>query len=91
MARCEIAFPLELDADYPCRGRDANGKETHFNDLLSVGEIVASVMVGDDLFGPYGRVVERDGGLWVDAAPDYDEKLRTEQLAALSDSEQGED
>lgn len=71
MARCEIAFPFKLDDDYPCRGEDANGKEIHFDDLLFEGEIVSSVTVGDDHFGPYGRVVRRDDGLWIEDAPDY--------------------
>lgn len=62
----EFTLPLELDADYPCRGRDANGKEIHFDDLLAVGEEVGTVKVGDDVFGPMGIVVERDGGLFID-------------------------
>lgn len=85
----EIAFPLKLDDDYPCCGEDANGREFHFNDLLTVGEIVGARMVGDDVFGPWGRVTRKSDGLWIEAAPDH-MTAAEKQLAANQGDHDGE-
>jgi hypothetical protein len=64
-----MEYPVKLDADYPCRGVDARGQGIHFEDLLSPGQVVGQPVPGDPLnaFPPLGVVVERDGGLWIDA------------------------
>lgn len=85
----EIAFPLKLDDEYPCRGEDANGREFHFDDLLAVGQIVGARMVGDDVFGPWGRVSRKSDGLWIEAAPDHMTDAEKQLAANTGDQDEG--
>ena len=62
----DLAYPIKLDDDYPCRGRDAFGEEQVFDDFLQEGQEVGP-KVGDDMF-PTGVVERRDDGLWAVAA-----------------------
>jgi hypothetical protein len=62
----DLAYPIKLDDDYPCRGVDALGETQTFDDLLREGMEVGP-RVGDDVF-PTGIVVRRDDGLWAVAA-----------------------
>jgi hypothetical protein len=64
-----MKFPVRLNERYPCQGIDADGVSIVFHDLLSVGDRVGQPVKGDPLnaFPPHGRVVERDGGLFIDA------------------------
>lgn len=85
MARKTTRYPVKLSS-YTCQGRDADGEEVVFGDLLRAGEVVGE-SAGDDVFPPYGVVVELDGTLWVLPAgnefPDEDHPLR--QLAVRGD------
>lgn len=58
----DLAYPIKLDDDYPCRGRDALGEEQTFDDLLKEGQEVGP-KTGDEVFIT-GHVVRRDDGLW---------------------------
>lgn len=62
-------YPIKLDAAYPCRGHRADGREVQFHDLLDVGDRVGDEVPGDPLnaFPPFGVVVRRADGLWVEA------------------------
>lgn len=64
----DLAYPIKLDDDYPCRGTDAFGEEQTFDDLLKEGMEVGP-RVGDDTFCT-GVVVKRSDGLW--AIADYE-------------------
>lgn len=59
----DLAYPIKLDDDYPCRGRDALGELQTFNDLLTEGMEVGPELDGE-VFAT-GEVVRRDDGLWV--------------------------
>lgn len=65
------AYPVKLDDGYPCRGVDANGRHVTYFDLLREGERVGEPVPGDPLnaFPPFGIVVEREDGLWIEAEP----------------------
>jgi hypothetical protein len=62
-------FPIKLDDAYPCRGHRPDGREVHFDDLLDIGDRVGDPVPGDPLnaFPPFGVVVRRSDGLWVEA------------------------
>lgn len=60
-------YPLKLDDAYPCRGRTPGGEELHFEELLVVGQRVGHGDGEGNVFPPYGVVVRRDDGLWVEA------------------------
>lgn len=62
----ELRYPIKLDDDYPCRGVDAAGEHVVFDDLLQEGNRVGCRTRGDDVFGPYGIVVQREDGLQVE-------------------------
>jgi hypothetical protein len=62
----DLAYPIKLNDDYPCRGRDAFGEEQTFDDLLEEGMEVGP-RVGDEVFCT-GVVVKRPDGLWAIAA-----------------------
>lgn len=66
-----LAFPIKLNDNYTCQGHDANGDPVVFDDLLYEGQLVGSELLPDgsgDSFPPYGRVVRREDGLWVERA-----------------------
>lgn len=70
-----MKYPVELDTAYPCRGRDADGVEVHFHDLLDVGARVGQPVAGDPMnaFPPFGTVVRHaDATLWIEADPQAD-------------------
>lgn len=58
----DLAYPIKLDDDYPCRGRDALGEVQTFDDLLTEGMEVGP-KAGDEVFIT-GHVVRRADGLW---------------------------
>lgn len=58
----DLAYPIKLDDDYPCRGTDAFGETQTFSDLLTEGMEVGPEIDGDVF--PTGKVVRRDDGLW---------------------------
>lgn len=66
-----LKLPVKLNDNYTCKGRDADDAYIAFDDLLSEGERVPTVQVGDgddaDQCGPYGLVVMREDGLWIEA------------------------
>lgn len=64
-----LKFPVKLDDGYPCRGLDPDGNAIYFHDLLWVGTKVGGEVPGDPLnaFPPFGVVVCRDDGLWIEA------------------------
>jgi hypothetical protein len=66
----DLAYPIKLDDDYPCRGRDALGEEQVFDDLLCEGMAVGP-KIGDEVFLT-GEVVRRNDGLWAVAEADSD-------------------
>ena len=59
----DLAYPIKLDDDHPCRGVDALGELQTFNDLLREGMVIGPEVDGDVF--PTGEVVRRDDGLWV--------------------------
>lgn len=76
----DLAYPIKLD-EYSCAGTDANGERVMWDDLLFEGQLTGPSHGHDNVFPPFGRVVKRDDGLWVEAAPDEDEKHRERTLA----------
>jgi hypothetical protein len=58
----DLAYPIKLDDDYPCRGIDALGETQTFKDLLTEGMEVGPEVDGEVF--PTGEVVRRDDGLW---------------------------
>lgn len=59
-------FPIKLNDEYTCQGRDANGVYVGYDDLLSEGERVASMDDGEgNCWGPFGVVVRKADGLWI--------------------------
>lgn len=59
--RFEVAYPVKLNDNYTCQGRDANGVPIYWDDLLNEGDYA-------DEYGSF-IVVLRDDGLWVEEAP----------------------
>lgn len=64
-----VEYPVKLHDAYPCQGIDAAGRGVTYFDLLDEGDRVGEPVPGDPLnaFPPYGRVVRRDDGLWIEA------------------------
>jgi len=58
----DLAYPIKLEDDYPCRGIDALGEVQTFNDLLREGMEVGPELDGEVF--PTGEVVQREDGLW---------------------------
>jgi hypothetical protein len=62
-----VCFPVKLNDDYSCQGRDRDGEYVVFDDLLNEGDLVASVVdAAGNTWGPHGFVVRRADGLWVE-------------------------
>ena len=62
----DALFPVKLNDDYTCQGRDRDGEYCVFDDLLSEGDRVASLVDEDgNTFGPFGVVVRKPNGLWI--------------------------
>jgi len=69
-------------------GTDADGRRFHFeHDVLAPGDLVGQGPDGE--CGPFGRVVARDGGLFIDASPadDHAHAERVRKLLAPSPAE----
>jgi hypothetical protein len=67
----ESNFPWKVDDDYPCNATTASGERINFEDLLSVGDRVGSHSDGEGMvYGPFGVLVEREDGLWIEAEAD---------------------
>jgi hypothetical protein len=64
----EVRFPVKLNDNYTCQGIDRDGDAVVFDDLLRLGDSVAAFSDGDDRWGPFGIVVRRPDGLWVEAS-----------------------
>lgn len=67
-----MKYPVKLyerHDGYATEGRDADGVEIAFWDLVGPGDRVGQPVDDDpfNAFPPHGIVVERDGGLWIDA------------------------
>lgn len=78
----DLHYPIKLDDNYPCAGTDANGDRVMWDDLLFEGQLTGPGHGHDDnVFPPFGRVVKRADGLWVEAAPEEDEAHRERGLA----------
>lgn len=58
----DLAYPIKLDDDYPCRGTDAFGELQTFDDLLKEGMEVGPAVDGEVF--PTGRVIRKADGLW---------------------------
>jgi hypothetical protein len=58
----DLAYPIKLDDDYPCRGTDALGELQTFDDLLREGMKVGPII--DGAVFPTGEVVRKVDGLW---------------------------
>lgn len=69
-----LKLPVKLNDNYTCQVRDADDNYIASDDLLSEGERVSTVQVGegDDAaqYGPDGLVVRREDGLWIEVMPD---------------------
>lgn len=77
----ELAYPIKLDDKYPCRGRDANGEQVHWDDLLSEGDITGP---GDDHGDTSeARVVRGYDGLWVIWDPSVQREIIERDLASV--------
>lgn len=64
----DARFPVKLDGGYTCQGLDRDGERIVFDDLLNIGDRVASVVDEEgNQFGPFGIVVQREDGLWIEA------------------------
>jgi hypothetical protein len=59
----DLAYPIKLDDDYPCRGVDAMEDEQIFDDLLFEGQSVGP-KDEDGNVHPTGEVVRKPDGLW---------------------------
>jgi hypothetical protein len=63
-----VVFPIKLNDSYPCQGRDHHGEYVTFNDILREGDVVATFTDCEgNSYGPYGVVVRRENGLWIEA------------------------
>lgn len=62
-------FPWKVvDDDYPTSARTPGGEVLHFEDLLAEGQKIAHSGDGEgNTYPPYGIVVRRDDGLWIEA------------------------
>lgn len=62
-----VEFPVKLNDDYTCQGREMpGGPFVVFDDLLYEGGTVTKYSDGEgNGWGPVGVVVRRDDGLWV--------------------------
>ncbi len=59
-------FPVKLDDDYACQGRNARGEFVTYDDLLSEGDQVGEFSDGEgNVWGPMHVVVRRVDGLWI--------------------------
>lgn len=58
----DLAYPIKLDDDYPCRGTHALGETQTFDDLLQEGMDVGP-KIDDEVFVT-GVVVRKEDGLW---------------------------
>lgn len=61
------AYPWKVDDDYPCSARTPGGETLHFEDPLSEGDKVGHGDGEGNVYGPFGRVVRRKDGLWIEA------------------------
>lgn len=61
-------FPWKvLNDDYPTDARTSSGEILHFDDVLAEGQRVGHGDGEGGVYPPYGRVVRRDDGLWIEA------------------------
>jgi hypothetical protein len=66
----DVRFPVKLNNLYPCQGFDRDGEAVVFDDVLDVGDRVASVTDDDgNQYGPFGVVVRHLGQLWIELEP----------------------
>jgi hypothetical protein len=65
-----VEFPVKLNDEYTCQGREMpDGPFVAFDDLLYEGDVVAKFGDGEgNTWGPCGVVVRRDDGLWIEAS-----------------------
>lgn len=63
-------YPWKVDDDYPCKARTPGGEWLHFEDLLVEGQKVGHGDGEGNVYPPYGIVVRRDDGLWVEDEPE---------------------
>lgn len=63
-------FPCRVDDGYPCHATGPHGERYDFDDLLFEGTKVGDPVPGDSLncYPPFGVVVLRPDGLWIEAA-----------------------
>jgi hypothetical protein len=61
-----ITLPVKLNDDYTCQGRQQDGTSVTFEDLCEEGDRIPTLCMGDDEFGPFGIVVRREDGLWIE-------------------------
>lgn len=61
----ELACPAKVSDSYPCSAVGTDGREHTFDDLLVEGQLV-SLRGNHSEDPPYGRVVRKDDGLWID-------------------------
>ena len=62
------AFPWKVDDDYPCSATTPSGERLYFEDLLQEGQRVGHGDGEGNVFGPFGVVVRREDGLWIEEA-----------------------
>lgn len=61
-----LTLPVKLNDKYTCQGRQQDGKFVTFDDLCEEGDLIPTFCVGDEEFGPFGVVVRREDGLWIE-------------------------
>lgn len=60
-------FPWKVDDGYPCSAVTPSGERLHFEDLLAEGQKVGHGDGEGNVYPPFGIVVRRDDGLWIEA------------------------
>lgn len=60
-------FPWKVHDAYPCSAWTPSGERLYFEDLLVEGQRVGHGDGEDNVYPPYGRVVRREDGLWIEA------------------------
>jgi hypothetical protein len=72
----ELACPAKVYDDYTCQVTGADGKDHYYDDLLFEGQLV-SIRGNHSEDPPYGRVVRKEDGLWIEALTDEEERGRS--------------